>query len=423
MAAVELTKEITPVPDTAAPAAAKPASAKPAADAKVEAPAEAPQNAAPRVCVLVPSHLRYDGQAARLERCIESLVAQTAKADIYLSISWAPNQRGAKVVAHLREKFGQCGLTIKTHDRQHFQLEHIETLMSDAAKYDLVMFCDDDDTYAPTRVALFANTFELSQRAEYKDSGVFALYEVDANIALDANSSAIGEYWRYGLPPHILQEFYTRMGRHKPLLNYRFCDVLLRMFLRTHTGTLCMLRAKATDGMHSTYNFTTDNRNSITNEIGDWISRLAAGDRFHPHQEFAWLTDMFIRLCIERSPTAMTILDRHKWDPTYVQMKRLADEITTGLFDSHPQYVSKENEGVYVLHGAHDAPHAAAAAPHTPPDPVAAAKRGAAKKAKLASAKKAKRVRHAANKAAAAVSAAAACPSAAAAALAPAPGP
>jgi len=110
-----------------------------------------------KTAVLVPSHIYYPDQLSRLDTCLDSLCSQTVVPDIFVSISFANNTYKREFATLLR-KYPTVKFTLSA--QQKFQLEHLSTLTRFVSNYDMVMFCDDDDTYLPMRVEKFVEAFE-----------------------------------------------------------------------------------------------------------------------------------------------------------------------------------------------------------------------------------------------------------------------
>jgi len=109
-------------------------------------------------CVIVPSHINNINRTKSLMCCLQSLVNQTRKIQIYLSISFETNL-DKTLFNKLIEKnnlLNNIFICIIYQERQTSQFRHIDKVV-DIIKdtYEYVMFCDDDDIYEINRVEKF----------------------------------------------------------------------------------------------------------------------------------------------------------------------------------------------------------------------------------------------------------------------------
>merc|ERR1712032_301590 len=101
------------------------------------------------------SHISYDGQFDYLRRCMDSLLSQVSPTDVYVSISFE-SKYYTRNVRDMFQAYIKKGIKkIKLCKDQKYQMEHLHNLLDEAMKYDLITFCDDDDTYHSTRIAEF----------------------------------------------------------------------------------------------------------------------------------------------------------------------------------------------------------------------------------------------------------------------------
>lgn len=108
-------------------------------------------------------------------------------------------------------------------------MEHIyELTQKYALLYDLIMFCDDDDTYENTRVEKFCECYEWGIKNIIFLGGVKEIVN-----SIDPISEA-PEFWRYGVTPNILIDFFERFKKNNTLvlLKHIFGDMYFRYFLR-----------------------------------------------------------------------------------------------------------------------------------------------------------------------------------------------
>jgi hypothetical protein len=141
-------------------------------------------------------------------------------------------------------------------------MEHLKVLSSLVGDYDMLMFCDDDDTYLPMRVEKFVEAFESVK--EHCENNAMLLGGVRETGTTDYETES-PEYWAYGIPPSLLNEFFKRVEGYQELMRHKFADMYLRTYLkRTHPGS--MVFATYIDDISglTMYKYTIDNPNSIT---------------------------------------------------------------------------------------------------------------------------------------------------------------
>jgi hypothetical protein len=211
-----------------------------------------------KTAVLVPSHIYYSDQLARLDKCIESLCSQTVVPDIFVSISFA-NDTYKREFSTLFRKY-YLTVKFKLSAEQKFQMEHLKVLSSLVGEYDMLMFCDDDDTYLPMRVEKFVEAFESVK--EHCDKNAIHLGGVRETG--DGNNNDFPEYWSYGIPPSHLNEFFNRIEGYEDLMCHKFADMYLRTYLRKMGGESMLFATFVPDipGLYM-YKYTIDNPNSI----------------------------------------------------------------------------------------------------------------------------------------------------------------
>ena len=211
-----------------------------------------------KIAVLIPSHIYYDDQIERLGRCLHSIYSQTIVPDIFVSISF-DNDIYKNNFSKILRKYPL--VKYKISSEQKFQMEHIMILSKFICDYDMIMFCDDDDTYLRFRVEEFAKAFE--QTKEYCIKNNIQLGGV-REIPHITKTNDYQEYWAYGIPPVLLTEFFKRINNYKDLLRYKFADMYLRTYLRKTGGSSIIFSGILPDisGLNM-YEYTIDNANSI----------------------------------------------------------------------------------------------------------------------------------------------------------------
>lgn len=215
-----------------------------------------------RICVFVASHIYYIGQNDLLFNCITHLINQTVLPQVYVSISFENDTFRKEFTNSILRRFTTPITIFEYSNKKLFQMEHIHKLTNKYAnKYDLIMFCDDDDTYDKMRIETFLEGFEKCSHLKFKIMGV-----KEVIMAINPELT-MPEYWAYGLIPEILFEFFTRFEKYNQLnlLQHKFGDLFLRHYLRkTHrNSSYGYITIDVFDKKDILYNYNTNNPNSI----------------------------------------------------------------------------------------------------------------------------------------------------------------
>ena len=214
------------------------------------------------ICVFVPSHINYDGQLTYLDKCLTSLVNQTYKCDIYVAISFELDVYKTLFAQETLSKFASTVKFVISRT-QKFQMEHIHTLLlyTKDKNYDLIMFCDDDDTYTNDRVDVFIQCYEYNAKCQSNEMAGVREY-----INTSDPEHSIPEYWCYAVKPYILQSFFDRCIDHMHLLKHKFADTYLRNYLRRSHKSLSW-GAIISDNDNCLYKYNIDNPKSICGKL------------------------------------------------------------------------------------------------------------------------------------------------------------
>lgn len=187
------------------------------------------------ICIFVPSHIGYDLQMEYLSKCLESLIFQNEKADIYVSISYEEKYK-EKVMIFV-EAFKLKGINFNIECTQKYQMEHIYLLSKiiENKYYDLIFFCDDDDTYEPTRIKQMCLSmcyaYMNMSKEKIKLLGGVREYVKDEGCLIE---NQIPEYWAYGIKQRLLENFFDFFKDDMELLKHIFADEYFRMYLRNN---------------------------------------------------------------------------------------------------------------------------------------------------------------------------------------------
>jgi hypothetical protein len=166
------------------------------------------------VCVFIPSHICYDLQLTYLDKCLMSLLHQNKKIDIFVSISY--EDKYEKETIKLIDKFKLKDIYFNIEKTQKYQMEHIYLLTKiiENKFYDLIFFCDDDDTYEPNRIEQMIScmhyTYLNIEKEQKKLLGGIREYIKDEDYSIKYQVSIkykVPEYWAYGIKQCVLENF------------------------------------------------------------------------------------------------------------------------------------------------------------------------------------------------------------------------
>ena len=224
-----------------------------------------------KVAILIPSHIRYERQLKLLDNCISSLLKQTLKPkSIYISISFENDtyKMSFKSILQKYVRTTNPKINFKISKEKKHQMEHFHNIVSniDVNDYDMLMFCDDDDTYHIERVRTFVNAFNYSKDNITENFGGVREY---IELINDTNKiSEIPEYWCYGIIPSVIVEFFSFFKDvDYRLLQHKFGDMYLRYYLRKNSK-YDNWAGIINKGFDSTlYNYNIKNPNSICGKI------------------------------------------------------------------------------------------------------------------------------------------------------------
>jgi len=177
--------------------------------------------------ILIPSHITEATRIAHLKECIGSLADQIYVVDVHLSISFETALLRS-VFQRMIEKYYKDVEFLHIHEQEtkKSQFRHIEFLYGEIKdKYDWVMFCDDDDSYHPTRVAEFNCAID-SIKGDASIVGITEMKKI-------SDDDTWYEYWCSCVQKHILGTFIDKLYKiDLTFLEYKCCDVLFANYLR-----------------------------------------------------------------------------------------------------------------------------------------------------------------------------------------------
>ena len=222
-----------------------------------------------KVAILIPSHISYDGQIDLLDNCIKSLLEQISKPkSIYISISFE-NDSYKNQFTNTLIKYGHIlhpKIYFRISKEKKHQMEHLYNIYSnvDFDNYDMLMFCDDDDTYHVERVAAFISAFNFGKYSE-KFGGVREHTKLQNNFDPSLEKP---EYWCYGIIPNVIVDFFSFFkGPYYMLLQHKFGDLYFRHYLRKNSKYYAWVSIIDEDFGFTLYNYNIDNANSICGKI------------------------------------------------------------------------------------------------------------------------------------------------------------
>jgi len=190
-------------------------------------------------CIIIASHLSNSKRITYLLECLESLINQTTKITIYLSISFQDNTikdefLQSPSIIKLCNEINVCIREVKTPQMRHIYLLNEEIKENNKLykqQYKWIMFCDDDDVYEKNRVVKIIECISgLNKECAQHDNKICAgLYE--STFGKDHREHR-HEYWCYCVNIELLTKFYERLENYPDIIDNKCCDVLFAEFLR-----------------------------------------------------------------------------------------------------------------------------------------------------------------------------------------------
>ena len=222
-----------------------------------------------KVAIFIPSHIHYEGQIHLLDKCITSLLKQTQKPiSIYISISFENDtyKTSFGFILYKYESIKDINIHFEISNQKKYQMEHLHHLSSyiNHNDYDILMFCDDDDTYHTERVEKFVEAFNIGQ--SYANFGGVREYtQLIYDFLLDSDSP---EYWCYGIIPNVIRDFFNFFkGKHYTLLQNNFGDMYFKEYLRNNSKYNAWVGIIDANFGYKLYNYNIDNPHSINGII------------------------------------------------------------------------------------------------------------------------------------------------------------
>lgn len=215
-------------------------------------------------CIIVPTHINNCHRTKLLIVCLKSLINQTKKIPIYLSISFETELDKTLFHKMFENEILLYNIHINTYYQKYkmSQFRHIQYICGVINnKYEYVMFCDSDDTYELNRVEIVTLANELGENNYSNNTKTYVgFYERDEKN----HCIKYYEYPSYCIKLKILKKFINILiNNYENILDNQFCDVIFSTYLRR----LDELHAFSSIPL-KLYNYnTSDNYGSITYEI------------------------------------------------------------------------------------------------------------------------------------------------------------
>lgn len=217
-----------------------------------------------QTCIIIPSHINNITRIKLLLCCLQSLINQTNKIPIYLSISFE-TELDKLLFNKLIEKnnlLNNIFIFIIYHEEQTSQFRHIEKIINNIKdEYTYIMFCDDDDTYEIERVEKFMNIIEYGCNNCPQNKLFVGAYERNLQ---ETHSIQFYEYWSYCVNIHFIINFINiiKINNYDYIFNNKMCDVLFSTYLRTLDNNHVFVSIN-----EKLYNYNKNSYNSITEKI------------------------------------------------------------------------------------------------------------------------------------------------------------
>ena len=214
-------------------------------------------------CIIIPSHINNINRTKLLICCLQSLINQSIKIPIYLSISFE-TELDKTLFNNLIEKKNLLNcilLSIIYQEKKTSQFRHIEKIINKIKeKYNFIMFCDDDDTYNFDRVEKFITLIDYGYNNCPEDKSFVGVYERELN---KSHSIKFYEYWSYCININFIINFINiiKNNNFDYVLDNKMCDVLFSSYLRRLNNNHIFVSIN-----EKLYNYN-KNENSITGKI------------------------------------------------------------------------------------------------------------------------------------------------------------
>lgn len=236
-----------------------------------------------KIAILIASHINNVKRITYLKTCLDSLLNQTCTCDIYVSISCSHRW---KKIDNVIEKYTKMNIHFLISDSIKSQFQHFHNLLPLVMSYDLLMFCDDDDTYDINRVDIFKKQYmnkvdngkiyvitdsHITKRTNVEHDKSKYLQYVDKSdqiYDLMVKNGSSYEYVNNAIHPKILSLFFDEIDEYNFIESCNYCDVVFRNYLA------CIQKNKVTFSANVTlynYNYVDD---SVCSKLDKFISSI-----------------------------------------------------------------------------------------------------------------------------------------------------
>ena len=181
-----------------------------------------------KIAIIVSSHIRYNKQFMYLKRCIKSLLNQTYKSDILLSVSFKNEYYKNRFYEEIKSKF-QSVIYYECNERKS-QFEHYDNLKNNIDKYDYISFCEDDDYYRKNRVKkLLSSILKMNNKNNIDYIGCS-----ERNFKQPRIKNFLVGYVSYMLKPIVFKTFFNTLYENhmEKYLKNHHCYTLFSNYLQ-----------------------------------------------------------------------------------------------------------------------------------------------------------------------------------------------
>jgi hypothetical protein len=208
--------------------------------------------------IIVPSHISNEERIGYFIECIDTLINQIYKVDIYISISFTTNNFKQIFMEQIKKK-DMANIIIDYTETPYSQFRHIDRIFNKYVKdrYEYVMFIDNDDIYERRRTLIFRRAYESYKEQQNKIlAGIYESEKYD-------HSEIQLEYWQYAIKNNILGNFLQIIkDTNVNILDNKLCDLLLGYYMRHMDERHIFIR------LHTTaYGYRTGQQNSVLTDM------------------------------------------------------------------------------------------------------------------------------------------------------------
>ena len=268
---------------------------------------------------LCASHVDNGLRLRSLLRLLRSVVAQTVRVPMYLSVSCDPLIWKDAHTAIDVDQLQDYEITVRWRHNRMSQFEHYALLTSELGlKYEWCILCDDDDYCHPNRVAWYMDAVISAEDVVMCSDGSLNVHCIGAtDLELDdldtyakENPDSLGrggnEHWMYAARTRILRKFCNGIGMD--VLKNVACDLVWRNLLRildckiVSTSTWVYAKTMVSSFGHASLSsdYGDDSIAAILNACGPLLIRIAgvspsiAAERLAYHSSYWQLAGSFV---------------------------------------------------------------------------------------------------------------------------------